>query len=153
MYHHPGRFALKYKDMEREFKVYAYPADDVLNKCHPSWDYRASMEEITNGTECEGDFFFKNIKQSRFFTTDDPRNAHLFFVMPISFISLNNTSSLQKSCPMQYPYQYWNQTQANQHFYVTAASSDDNAIRVVCKSKIASNEILLPPLHIPKRYS
>uniref|UniRef100_A0A7N2RE09 Exostosin GT47 domain-containing protein n=1 Tax=Quercus lobata TaxID=97700 RepID=A0A7N2RE09_QUELO len=30
---------------------------------------------------------------------------------------------------------------------------NDDAIRVVCKSKIGSNEILLPPLHIPKRAS
>ena len=80
-----------------------------------------------------------------------------------SFLFHITTSSLHKSCPMhqhqrtsqysmQYPYRYWNQTQANQHFYV-ATSSNDDAIRVVCKSKIASNEILLPPLHIPKRYS
>ncbi|KAK7841413.1 hypothetical protein CFP56_015432 [Quercus suber] len=103
VYHHPGRFALKFKGMEREFKVYAYPIDEVLNKCYP-WDYmsyRVGMEEIMNGTECEGDFFFfKNIKQSHFFTTDDPHNAQLFFVMPISFISHNNMSSLHKSCPM-----------------------------------------------------
>ncbi|KAK7841458.1 hypothetical protein CFP56_015433 [Quercus suber] len=53
---------------------------------------------------------------------------------------------------MQYPFRYWNQTQANQHFYV-ATSNNDDAIQVVCKSKIASNEILLPPLYIPKRAS
>ncbi|GJN19215.1 hypothetical protein PR202_gb06463 [Eleusine coracana subsp. coracana] len=74
VYHSPEAFAAGYADMERNFKVYIYPDGD------PKTFYQ-TPRKLTGKYASEG-YFFQNIRESRF-RTDDPDEAHLFFV-PIS---------------------------------------------------------------------
>ncbi|KAK3185196.1 hypothetical protein Dsin_032482 [Dipteronia sinensis] len=61
-------------EMEREFKVFVYPDGDPNT-------YYQTPRKLTGKYASEG-LFFKKIKESRFLT-NDPGNAHLFFI-PIS---------------------------------------------------------------------
>lgn len=74
VYHSPEAFTAGYADMERSFKVYIYPDGD------PKTFYQ-TPRKLTGKYASEG-YFFQNIRESRF-RTDDPDQAHLFFV-PIS---------------------------------------------------------------------
>lgn len=74
VYHSPEAFAAGYAEMERSFKVYIYPDGD------PKTFYQ-TPRKLTGKYASEG-YFFQNIRESRF-RTDDPEQAHLFFV-PIS---------------------------------------------------------------------
>ncbi|KAF8691326.1 hypothetical protein HU200_040453 [Digitaria exilis] len=74
VYHSPEVFAAGYAEMERSFKVYIYPDGD------PKTFYQ-TPRKLTGKYASEG-YFFQNIRESRF-RTDDPDQAHLFFV-PIS---------------------------------------------------------------------
>jgi hypothetical protein len=74
VYHSPEAFAVGYAEMERSFKVYIYPDGD------PKTFYQ-TPRKLTGKYASEG-YFFQNIRESRF-RTDDPDQAHLFFV-PIS---------------------------------------------------------------------
>jgi hypothetical protein len=74
VYHSPEAFAAGYAEMERSFKVYIYPDGD------PKTFYQ-TPRKLTGKYASEG-YFFQNIRESRF-RTDDPDQAHLFFV-PIS---------------------------------------------------------------------
>lgn len=65
VYHTRAVFEMDYEEMEREFKVYAYPGADL------KMYYRSPRG-----------YFFKNLNESRFLTRD-PEQSHLFFV-PLS---------------------------------------------------------------------
>lgn len=74
LYHQPQIFKLNYEAMERNFKVYIYPDGD------PNTFYQ-TPRKLTGKYASEG-YFFQNIRESRF-RTEDPNQAHLFFI-PIS---------------------------------------------------------------------
>lgn len=74
VYHSPEAFAAGYAEMERSFKVYIYPDGDAKT-------FYQTPRKLTGKYASEG-YFFQNIRESRF-RTDDPDEAHLFFV-PIS---------------------------------------------------------------------
>jgi hypothetical protein len=74
IYHSPQLFALNYAEMETNFKVYIYPDGD------PNTFYQ-TPRKLTGKYASEG-YFFQNIRESRF-RTQDPDQAHLFFI-PIS---------------------------------------------------------------------
>lgn len=74
IYHSPQVFKLNYAEMEKKFKVYIYPDGD------PNTFYQ-TPRKLTGKYSSEG-YFFQNIRESRF-RTDDPDQAHLFFI-PIS---------------------------------------------------------------------
>jgi hypothetical protein len=71
VFHFPESFLRDYERVERELKVYIYPGG-----------YFQSPTELTGMYGSEA-YFFKNLKESRFLTTD-PLKAHLFFI-PISW--------------------------------------------------------------------
>jgi hypothetical protein len=71
----PERFMRDYQRVERDLKVYIYRDRDP-------GAYFQSPRELTGIYKSEA-YFFKNIKESRFLTTD-PLKAHLFFI-PISW--------------------------------------------------------------------
>jgi hypothetical protein len=75
VFHFPESFVRDYERMERELKVYIY-------RDREPGGYFQSPTELTGiyGSEA---YFFKNIKESRFLTTD-PLKAHFFFI-PISW--------------------------------------------------------------------
>jgi hypothetical protein len=74
MYHSPEAFVAGYADMERSFKVYIYPDGDLET-------FYQTPRKLTGKYASEG-YFLQNIRESRF-CTDNPDQAHLFFV-PIS---------------------------------------------------------------------
>lgn len=74
IYHSKEIFLLNYAEMERNFKVFIYPDGD------PKTFYQ-TPRKLTGKYASEG-YFFQNIRESRF-RTEDPNDAHLFFV-PIS---------------------------------------------------------------------
>jgi hypothetical protein len=74
VYHSPEAFAVGYAEMERSFKVFIYPDGD------PNTFYQ-TPRKLTGKYASEG-YFLQNIRESRF-RTDNPDQAHLFFV-PIS---------------------------------------------------------------------
>lgn len=74
IYHSPEVFRLNYAEMERKFKVYIYPDGD------PKTFYQ-TPRKLTGKYSSEG-YFFQNIREGRF-RTEDPDQAHLFFI-PIS---------------------------------------------------------------------
>nr|GMC67541.1 probable glycosyltransferase At5g03795 [Ipomoea batatas] len=74
VYHSPDVFRLNYAEMEKKFKVYIYPDGD------PNTFYQ-TPRKLTGKYASEG-YFFQNIRESKF-VTDDPDQAHLFFI-PIS---------------------------------------------------------------------
>lgn len=65
---------MNYAEMEKKFKVYIYPDGD------PNTFYQ-TPRKLTGKYASEG-YFFQNIRESKF-VTDDPDQAHLFFI-PIS---------------------------------------------------------------------
>ncbi|RYR14646.1 hypothetical protein Ahy_B04g071303 [Arachis hypogaea] len=74
VFHSSEAFKLDYEKMEKELRVFVYPDGDPETYFH-------TPRKVTGKYSSEG-YFFKNIKESRFFTADSLQ-AHLFFI-PIS---------------------------------------------------------------------
>ena len=67
----PGYFQLDYEEMEREFKIYVYKDRDL--------DKHYLLPRQITRNALKVDMFFKNLKESRFYTEDDDE-AHLFLI-------------------------------------------------------------------------
>ncbi|GLU13346.1 hypothetical protein SLE2022_299840 [Rubroshorea leprosula] len=164
VYHSPEVFRLNYAEMERKFKVYIYPDGD------PNTFYQ-TPRKLTGKYASEG-YFFQNIRESKF-RTEDPDQAHLFFI-PISCHKMrgkgtsyeNMTIIVQNyvdSLIAKYP--YWNRTLGADHFFVTCHDVGvrategvpflvKNAIRVVCSPSydvgfIPHKDVALPQVLQP----
>ncbi|CAL5377660.1 unnamed protein product [Camellia sinensis] len=142
VYHSSQVFGHNYEEMERNFKIYVYPDGDPKT-------YYQTPKKLKGKYASEG-YFFQNIRESRF-RTDDPEQAHLFFI-PISCQKMrglgasyeNMTTIVQnyvQSLILKYP--YWNRTLGTDHFFVTCHDVGvrategvpllvKNSIRVVC---------------------
>lgn len=157
-------FNRTYAEMEQKFKVYIYPDGD------PKTFYQ-TPRKLTGKYASEG-YFFQNIRESRF-RTDNPEEAHLFFI-PISCHKMrgkgtsyeNMTVIVQnyvESLASKYP--YWNRTLGADHFFVTCHDVGvrateglpflvKNAIRVVCSPSydvgyIPHKDVALPQVLQP----
>ncbi|PAN04420.1 hypothetical protein PAHAL_1G065600 [Panicum hallii] len=164
VYHSPEAFAAGYAEMERSFKVYIYPDGD------PETFYQ-TPRKLTGKYASEG-YFFQNIRESRF-RTDDPDQAHLFFV-PISPHKMRGRGTSYENMTVivkdyveglinKYP--YWNRTLGADHFFVTCHDVGvrafeglpfmvKNSIRVVCSPSynvdfIPHKDIALPQVLQP----
>ncbi|CAL5323721.1 unnamed protein product [Camellia sinensis] len=164
VYHSPQIFRLNYAEMENKFKVYIYPDGD------PNTFYQ-TPRKLTGKYASEG-YFFQNVRDSPF-RTDDPDQAHLFFI-PISCHKMrgkgtsyeNMTIIVQnyvESLISKYP--YWNRTLGADHFFVTCHDVGvrateglpllvKNSIRVVCSPSydvgfIPHKDIALPQVLQP----
>uniref|UniRef100_A0A804P3S2 Exostosin GT47 domain-containing protein n=1 Tax=Zea mays TaxID=4577 RepID=A0A804P3S2_MAIZE len=164
VYHSPEAFAVGYAEMERSFKVYIYPDGD------PKTFYQ-TPRKLTGKYASEG-YFFQNIRESRF-RTDDPDQAHLFFV-PISPHKMRGKGTSYENMTVivkdyveglinKYP--YWNRTLGADHFFVTCHDVGvrafeglkfmvKNSIRVVCSPSynvdfIPHKDIALPQVLQP----
>uniref|UniRef100_A0A6M2EXE1 Exostosin GT47 domain-containing protein n=1 Tax=Populus davidiana TaxID=266767 RepID=A0A6M2EXE1_9ROSI len=164
LYHSPRVFKLNYEEMERNFKIFIYPDGD------PNTFYQ-TPRKLTGKYASEG-YFFQNIRESRF-QTQDPDQAHLFFI-PISChkmrgkgISYENMTIIVdnyvESLKSKYP--YWNRTLGADHFFVTCHDVGvrategvpfliKNAIRVVCSPSydvgfIPHKDVALPQVLQP----
>ncbi|XP_057737709.1 probable glycosyltransferase At5g03795 isoform X2 [Arachis stenosperma] len=164
VFHSPEAFELDYEKMEKELKVFVYPDGDPETYFH-------TPRKLTGKYSSEG-YFFKNIKESRFFTAD-PLQAHLFFI-PISChkmrgkgltyeLMIYEVGKYVESLKFKYP--YWNRTLGADHFFVTchdigAKATNGvpylvkNSIRVVCSSSydglfIPHKDVTLPQVQLP----
>ncbi|KAH7544580.1 hypothetical protein FEM48_Zijuj01G0000900 [Ziziphus jujuba var. spinosa] len=150
--------------METKFKVYIYSDGDPNTFYH-------TPRKLTGKYASEG-YFFQNIRESGFLT-DDPDQAHLFFI-PISCHKMrgkgtsyeNMTIIVQnyvESLIAKYP--YWNRTLGADHFFVTCHDVGvrateglpllvKNSIRVVCSPSydvgfIPHKDVALPQVLQP----
>ncbi|XP_027338100.1 probable glycosyltransferase At5g03795 [Abrus precatorius] len=166
VFHSPEEaFHLDYEKMEKEFKVFVYPDGDPKTYFH-------SPRKLTGKYASEG-YFFKNIRESRFFT-DDPRRAHLFF-LPISCHKMRGRGlsnermidEVEKYVErLRSKYPYWNRTLGADHFFVTCHDIGakatkgvlhlvKNSIRVVCSASydnddyIPHKDVTLPQVQLP----
>ncbi|RVW21771.1 putative glycosyltransferase [Vitis vinifera] len=164
IYHLPDLFRLNYAEMEMKFKVFVYPDGDPNT-------YYQTPRKLTGKYASEG-YFFQNIRQSQF-RTDDPDQAHLFFI-PISCHKMrgkgtsyeNMTIIVQnyvQSLMSKYP--YWNRTLGADHFFLTCHDVGvrategvpllvKNSIRVVCSPSydvgfIPHKDVALPQVLQP----
>ncbi|KAI3445801.1 hypothetical protein Pfo_002466 [Paulownia fortunei] len=156
VYHSAEVFRMNYAEMERKFKIYVYPDEDENTNYHT----------ISGKYASEG-YFFKNIRESSFLT-DDPDQAHLFFI-PISchkmhqkVSSYEEMSSIVgkyvKGLILRYP--YWNRTLGADHFFLTCHEIDvgategvpllvKNSIRVVCSPSYSAGFIPHKDVSLP----
>ncbi|KAL5714344.1 hypothetical protein ACHQM5_016322 [Ranunculus cassubicifolius] len=164
LYHSPEIFKLNYAEMEKNFKVFIYPDGD------PNTFYQ-TPRKITGKYASEG-YFFQNIRESRF-VTDDPEQAHMFFI-PISCHKMRGkgtsyddmmviVDNYVQMLLMKYP--YWNRTLGADHFFVTCHDVGvrategvpylvKNSIRVVCSPSynvgfIPHKDVALPQVLQP----
>ncbi|XP_059446432.1 probable glycosyltransferase At5g03795 [Corylus avellana] len=160
----PERFVWEYELVERDLKVYIYQDRDP-------GAYFQSPRKLTGKYGSEG-YFFKNIKESRFLTTD-PLHARLFFI-PISWHQMrtlrtpyeNMTVIVEKYVErLISKYPYWNRTQGADHFFVICHDNGvevaegvpllkKNPIRLVCPASYDSyytsyKDISLPQVNQP----
>ncbi|XP_073102098.1 probable glycosyltransferase At5g03795 isoform X1 [Elaeis guineensis] len=164
VYHSPEVFRRNYAEMERKFKVFIYPEGDPNT-------YYQTPRKLTGKYASEG-YFFQNIRESRF-RTDDPDQAHLFFI-PISphkmrgkGISYENMTMIVQNYVegLISKYPYWNRTLGADHFLVTCHDVGvrafeglpfliKNSIRVVCSPSydvgyIPHKDVALPQVLQP----
>ncbi|PIA56249.1 hypothetical protein AQUCO_00700529v1 [Aquilegia coerulea] len=164
IYHVPEVFKFNYAAMEKNFKVFMYPDGD------PNTFYQ-TPRKITGKYASEG-YFFKNIRESHFLT-DDPDQAHLFFI-PISCHKMRGKGTSYDNMTiivdeyvqllmMKYP--YWNRTLGADHFFVACQDVGvratervpylvKNSIRVVCSPSynvgfIPHKDVALPQILQP----
>ncbi|KAG4945444.1 hypothetical protein JHK87_041451 [Glycine soja] len=166
VFHSPEEaFRFDYEKMEEEFKVFVYPDGDPETYFH-------TPRKLTGKYASEG-YFFKNIRESRFFT-DDPRRAHLFF-LPISCHKMrgrgltnermiDEVEKYVEHLKLKYP--YWNRTLGADHFFVTCHDIGvkatkgvphltKNSIRVACSSSyddddyVPHKDVTLPQVQLP----
>ncbi|KAK1268829.1 putative glycosyltransferase [Acorus gramineus] len=152
IYHSKEVFERSYGEMERRFKVFVYPDGDPNT-------YYQTPRKLTGKYASEG-YFFQNIRESRFIT-DDPEEAHLFFV-PISCHKMRGKNYVE-GLTRKYP--YWNRTLGADHFFVTCHDVGvrafdglpylvKNSIRVVCSASynvgyIPHKDVALPQVLQP----
>ncbi|KAK4438087.1 putative glycosyltransferase [Sesamum alatum] len=166
VYHSPEVFRMDYAEMERKFKIYVYP-DDYKDENYTNY-------HLISGKYASEGYFFKNIRESSFLT-DDPDQAHLFFI-PISchkmhqkVSSYEEMASILKTyvSGLIFKYPYWSRTMGADHFFVTCHDIDvrategvpqlvKNSIRVVCSPTydsgfIPHKDVSLPSLMQPLR--
>ncbi|XP_058080361.1 probable glycosyltransferase At5g03795 isoform X2 [Magnolia sinica] len=164
VYHTPEIFWKNYEEMERNFKVFIYPDGD------PKTFYQ-TPRKLTGKYASEG-YFFQNIRESRF-RTEDPDQAHLFFI-PISCHKMRGKGTSYENMTIivqnyvdglitKYP--YWNRTLGTDHFFVTCHDVGvrateglpllvKNSIRVVCSPSydvgfIPHKDVALPQVLQP----
>ncbi|KAM1161343.1 hypothetical protein ACFX2B_000453 [Malus domestica] len=164
IYHSPEVFRLNFAEMEAKFKVYIYPDGD------PNTFYQ-TPRKLTGKYASEG-YFFQNIRESHF-RTDDPDQAHLFFI-PISSHKMRGKGASYENMTIivrdyveslisKYP--YWNRTLGADHFFVTCHDVGvrateglpllvKNSIRVVCSPSydvgfIPHKDVALPQVLQP----
>jgi hypothetical protein len=164
VYHSPEVFKLDFEEMERKFKVYIYTDGD------PNTFYQ-TPRKLTGKYSSEG-YFFQNIRESHF-RTEDPDQAHLFFI-PISCHKMRGKGTSYENMTiivqnyvegLIHKYPYWNRTLGADHFFVTCHDVGvrateglpflvKNSIRAVCSPSydvgfIPHKDVALPQVLQP----
>ncbi|KAL3628107.1 hypothetical protein CASFOL_027153 [Castilleja foliolosa] len=149
VFHMRSLFMKDYKEMNKSFKIYAYPH----TKNDPFANVLLPVDSTPGGNYASESYFKKALFNSRFLTSD-PSEADLFY-LPFSIASLRNDPRVgvegMKDFIRDYifnisrNYPFWNRTGGADHFYVACHSVGRtamekavqvklNAIQVVCSS-------------------
>lgn len=148
LYLFASTFEANYEQMLSNFKIFIYP-----RKHHdfgsPEWCSNRTFRDISKPVA----MFYESLLTSSF-TTDDPEEAHLFFV-PFSIDALRITSATHKSRflrryidGLRIEYPYWNRTLGADHFYVSCEGIDIDSSRNVVELKKNSIQVSCYPLPI-----
>ncbi|KAK1264113.1 putative glycosyltransferase [Acorus gramineus] len=167
IFHDKDIFLEDYKDMNRNFKIYAYPH----NKDDP-FAHALLPVDFEPGGNYASESYFKKVLMQSHFITKDPTKADLFF-LPFSIARLRHDSRVGvRGIPdfirnyvskIRQNYPYWNRSDGADHFYVACHSTGRsamekaeqvklNAIQVVCSSSyflsgyIAHKDVSLPQI-------
>ncbi|CAK7355320.1 unnamed protein product [Dovyalis caffra] len=132
IYRSKSIFFRNYAAMERDFKIFVYP-DGNATTCYHSTDHKLESKYASEH------YFFKNLIDSRFLT-DDPREAHFFFI-PISCGKMGSTA--------------WITFFVSCHDIGSRAAAEvpfllKNAIRLVCSPSYDSNYIRQKDIALPQ---
>lgn len=138
----PSTLFLNYQKMLTTFKIYIYNPQNSFNFSTPT-----------------SSVFHKSLVNSPF-VTQDPNEAHLFYIPFSSDLSARSIARLVKRLRIAHP--YWNRTLGADHFYIAPAgidfSSDRNGLELKKNSVqisdfptssgyfIPHKDITLPPL-------
>lgn len=149
MFHDKDLFEEEYKEMNRTLKIYVYPH----NKNDPFANVLLPVDHEPSGNYASESHFKKALYKSHFIT-NDPEEAHLFY-LPFSIASLRNDKRVGVGGIQDFvknyvvgvskKYPYWNRSGGADHFYVACHSIGRsamekaihvklNAIQVVCSS-------------------
>lgn len=82
LYHTPEVFALNYKEMSENLRVFIYPNTD-----NASYEYDVTSDAPVSGSGSDVRFVNLLAKTANVFVTKDPEEAHLFY-LPVSFDAL-----------------------------------------------------------------
>ncbi|GFQ02488.1 probable glycosyltransferase at5g03795 [Phtheirospermum japonicum] len=149
VFHVRSLFMKDYKEMNKSFKIYAYPH----RKNEPFANVLLPVDSAPGGNYASESYFKKALFKSQFLTSD-PSEADLFY-LPFSIASLRNDPRVGvggikdfirdyiSNISRNYP--FWNRTGGADHFYVACHSIGRtamdkavqvrlNAIQVVCSS-------------------
>ncbi|KVI09856.1 probable glycosyltransferase At5g25310 [Cynara cardunculus var. scolymus] len=143
----PNTLFSNYDKMLHSFKIFVYEP--------PSPFTGANVFTTTPESQ-----FYTSLLRSPF-VTDDPSQAHLFFIPFPSSLSTRNLARLVRNIRITFP--FWNRTLGADHFYLSAAGVDSSSDRNVVELKknsiqiscfptssglfIPHKDITLPPIH------
>ncbi|KVI09464.1 probable glycosyltransferase At3g42180 [Cynara cardunculus var. scolymus] len=150
VYHDKENFLENYNQMNKSLKIYVYP--------HAKTDPFANVLLPDNNRSPGGNYasesYFKIGLSMSHFVTQDPNEAHLFF-LPFSIASMRHDKRIgvggikdfikEYISTISHKYPFWNRTGGADHFYVACHSIGRtamekapevkiNAIQVVCSS-------------------
>ncbi|KAL3355235.1 hypothetical protein AABB24_019363, partial [Solanum stoloniferum] len=113
-YLYPSTFTKNYDKMLASFKIFIYP----------------TTQRITFFTPSASNFYDSLLNSA--FITQEPEEAHLFFVVFSPEISTRSQARLVRELRTKYP--YWNRTLGADHFFISPEgidfSSDRNALEL-----------------------
>ncbi|KAI3748772.1 hypothetical protein L6452_12090 [Arctium lappa] len=147
LYLSPKTIFSNYDKMLHSFKIFVYAP--------PSPFTGATVFTTTPESQ-----FYTSLLRSPF-VTDDPSQAHLFFIPFPSSLSTRSLARLIRTIRISFP--FWNRTLGADHFYLSAAGVDSSSDRNVVELKknsiqiscfptssglfIPHKDITLPPVH------
>lgn len=127
LYHTPQVFALNYKDMIENLRVFIYP-----NSQNATYEFDVTGDTpvpVDSDSQSEVLFFNLLAKRPNAFVTKDPEEAHLFF-LPLSFTAmLTNLGPAAVGVHLRhylqsirYSFPFWDRALGSDHFYLTTGA-------------------------------
>ncbi|KAK1425996.1 hypothetical protein QVD17_14663 [Tagetes erecta] len=166
LYRNVSRFKRSYELMEKILKVYVYKEGDKPIFHQP--------QAVLSGIYASEGWFMKHMKESKHFVTNNPKQAHLFYI-PFSSRMLEEklyvTGSGSRDNLVQHlkdyihlisgRYDSWNRTGGSDHFLVAChdwatdetRKSMDTCIRALCNSDVGKEHFELgKDVSLPETY-
>lgn len=148
LYLSASTFEANYEQMLPNFRIYIYPRKHQ-DFGSPEWCSNRTFRELGKPVA----LFYESLVNS-VFTTDDPEEAHLFFV-PFFIDAMRISSSTRISRflrryidGLRTEYPYWDRTLGADHFYVSCEGIDIDSSRSVVELKKNAIQVSCYPMSI-----